>query len=427
MFSRLNRADVHAWRRHGPLVLTSMIGVGFSTIHVYSQGTFMPVLERELGWSRAQFAAGPLIYSLLTTFTAMIGGMMADRFGPRRIALSGLLAFSLCFGALAFTRGAVWQWYAGWIALAFSFPLISPTIWSAAVASRFTTTRGFALAATLAGTGVGSFVTPILVNYLIEHYGWRLSYVLMPTLWLTLLLPLTCVFFFGARDREPAGKAQTKRVDKAELPGLDFRSGYRSTYLLRIGLACFAFTFSLLGMMVQFVPIVTARGLDRDSAAASAGIIGLTSIVGRLVAGSLLDRLHAPHVGGIAFLIPLGAVFILANFDGSVLPAVLAAVIIGLSLGAELDVVAYLITRYLGMRHFGTFFGTIMGLASLATGGGSLAAALIYDRTHSYTLLFPLVAPLFIFSASLIASLGPYPCLTSKSECPGDVSLPDSR
>lgn len=408
MREKLDRTDAQEWRRNWPLVLVSMIGVTLTTIHVYSQGVFLLALEKEFGWGRAQFSAGPTLYSFICVFTVVIAGWAADRFGPRRVALPGVLAFCIAMGCLALTSGASWQWYVNWIALALTYPLISPTIWSVAVASRFTASRGLAMGATLAGTGVGALVTPMLANYLIVQFGWRIAYAMMPLIWLLVLLPLGLFLFFGAHDR-PAGRGAQGAATRAALPGVNLREGYLSSYFWRLAFSCFLFIFGLLGMMVHFVPIVTNGGLDLTSAAMVAGIIGIASIIGRFSTGALLDRFHGRYVGFFAFLAPLGAVAILLNYDGTLWMAGAAAFVIGASLGAEFDVIAYLLTRYLGLRHYGAYFGLVMGLSNLATGAGIFFAGLIFDKTQAYTVLFWSVIPLFIIGALIVGSLGQYP------------------
>ncbi|HEX7743122.1 MAG TPA: MFS transporter, partial [Sphingobium sp.] len=94
---------------------------------------------------------------------------------------------------------------------------------------------------------------------------------------------------------------------------------------------------------------------------------------------------------------------------GSIPIASAAAIVLGLSLGAELDLVAYLATRHVGLRNFGLLFGVIAGLLSLATGTGPLIISHVYDITGSYNLVLWAYMPLCVVSAALFLGLGPYP------------------
>ena len=108
-------------------------------------------------------------------------------------------------------------------------------------------------------------------------------------------------------------------------------------------------------------------------------------------------------------LLPIIPCTLLLLFPGSIPIASLAVVVLGLSLGVELDAVAYLVGRHFGMRNYGTLFGTIAGLLALATGLGPVLLNLVYDAAGGYTLVLLTYIPLSLLSATMFASLGRYP------------------
>jgi MFS family permease len=88
---------------------------------------------------------------------------------------------------------------------------------------------------------------------------------------------------------------------------------------------------------------------------------------------------------------------------------ILAVVVLGLSVGAELNVIAYLVTRHFGLRSFGVTFATIGGFMAIANGAGPVGISFIYDVTASYRLGLLASIPISIASALLILSLGHFP------------------
>jgi hypothetical protein len=108
---------------------------------------------------------------------------------------------------------------------------------------------------------------------------------------------------------------------------------------------------ALLGSSGHVVPMLTDRGLSPTAATATFGLVGLSTLTGRVVAGFLVDRIFAPYVAAVFWLAPVAGFALLAGFTG-LLPAA-GVVLIGLGLGAEVDMIAFLITRYLGQRAFG--------------------------------------------------------------------------
>lgn len=406
---RLERTAASEWRENWSLVMVSMLGVSIAGINFYSQGLFMAPLQAEFGWTRAQVTLGPAIHSILTAFTVAFSGWLADRIGPRRIAIVGVVAFSATFAAMALNDGATWQWLTLWVILAITFPLIGPTIWTSAVVSRFSVSRGFAMAVTLAGLGISSFLTPMIAQYFMVNYGWRAAYIALPTIWFVILMPLTLLMFFGPRDRPTGGVGQISAPPV--LVGLAVREGFRSSHFWRLVIAPAMFTFGLLAIVVHFVEIVTTGGIDRGSAAFAVGMVGIASLIGRLVAGLLLDRFHGRFIGATMFALPIFSIAILLNFDGSMLQATLAALLLGLALGAEVDVMGYLLTRYLGTRFFSTFFAILMALANVFAGFGSYAAGVAYDLAGRYTEFLWLLIPIFAISSVIMLTLGRYPNL----------------
>jgi predicted MFS family arabinose efflux permease len=134
-------------------------------------------------------------------------------------------------------------------------------------------------------------------------------------------------------------------------------------------------------------------------------------VIGRLVDGYLLDRINGNLVGAVSLLMAVAASAILLLWPGSGPVAAAAVLLLGLSLGAELDCVAYLTTRHFGMRSFGVLFGTISGLLALATGLGPFFVSLTYDLSGTYRLVLLAYLPLCSLAALLFFSLGRYPKL----------------
>jgi MFS family permease len=124
-------------------------------------------------------------------------------------------------------------------------------------------------------------------------------------------------------------------------------------------------------------------------------------------------------------ILPVIPCVLLLNIPGSVPAAAVATLFLGLSLGVELDVVAYLVGRHFGMRNYGTLLGTIAGLLALATGLGPVLVNLAYDLTGAYTAVLWIYMPLSLLTAALFASLGRYPVFPDPAPSPSttqDVS-----
>ena len=110
------------------------------------------------------------------------------------------------------------------------------------------------------------------------------------------------------------------------------------------------------GVLVHLPLLLADGGLTVEKAALFAGLMGIGVTFGRVVAGYFLDIFHAPYVAIIFLIGPLIAFsFFLTGFDPAW--AFLPTLLFGIGMGAEFDVIPFLVTRYFGLKNFGTIYG----------------------------------------------------------------------
>ncbi len=391
------------------------MGMALASLAAYAPGVFIAPLEAEFGWSRAQISGGLTLSSVISVISAPFVGMAVDRFGPRRIGVLGVVLYCICFAQFTFTGPSIWSWLGLWLLFACAGAAIKPTIWTAGVSSMFTASRGLAISVMLCGTALGSSLTPIVSNYLIDAYGWRTAFVGVAAFWGLLVIPPVFLLFSSAKDKARA-QPSNEMVAAPVLTGISVREGLRSWKFVRLATAAFVTSLCIVSFVGNLVPILSYGGLTRQHAANTAGLVGVATIVGRLSAGFLLDRINGGLIGAVSVSMAIISSLLLLAFPGSLTVAAIAVLILGLSLGGELDAVAYLSTRHFGMRNFGVLFGTISGLLALATGLGPFLVSLTYDITRSYDPALIAYIPLSVIAALLFVSLGKYPVFEQPDE-----------
>lgn len=400
------------WRRSWTVVLAGALGFALSSVTIYSLGPFIAPLEKEFGWSRAEIASGMTLYSLLGILLTPLAGIVIDRLGPRRVGLFAILSFWAAFCTLSLATASLAMWLTLWFVLSFASAPMKPTTWTAGVSSVFDKGRGLAISVMLCGAALSSTLTPIYATWLIDTYGWRVAYVALISTFCAVVLPVVFLFFSSAADRvRLAGKAHSEPA--AVLAGLDWREGLLSWKFARLAGAAFVTTLVIISFVSNLIPIFSAAGISRGQAAGIAGLVGASTIVGRLVGGYLLDRVNGSWVGGVSLLVPIVSAGLLLAFPGSVPVASVAVLVLGLALGAELDCVAYLTSRHFGLKAFGTIFGVISGVLAFATGLGPFLVNLGYDLTGGYTITLQAYIPLALVASALFFSLGKYPDFTA--------------
>lgn len=405
----------HEWKNGWPVVVASGLGYYMSVTHIYSLGLFMAPIERELGWSREQVTAGGLIVAIIAFFVTPFVGNLLDRFSVRRVALPGIVAYCICLAAIGLTGPGLASWWLAWTFLGLGYCFVSSSVWTVAPVTRFDRKRGLALAGALLGTAACSMTMPLLGDSLINNFGWREAYFGIALVVFLLAFPVCYFFLHDARSLTRAqGDVASGTAVAAVAPraGLTVPQALKTSQFWKMSLASLLAIIGLLALTVHFIPILTEKGVGRSTAASIAGIMGVGGIIGRLLTGYSLDRLHGPFVGAIAFSLPM-LVCLLLSQGNSVLAFSAAALLLGFTLGAEVDVIAYLSARYFGLKNYGSLFGFISGCLTLGAGVGPFIAGIAYERTGSYeTLLFALIA-VFIIAAVLIGTLGRYPVFQS--------------
>ena len=170
----------------------------------------------------------------------------------------------------------------------------------------------------------------------------------------------------------------------------------------------------LVAIMSQSQPLLVEQGLSQATAAMLVGLFGVTSIIGALITGIMLDRFWAPGVAmGLLALGATGAL-ILATGIGTLLVAALGILLVGFTLGAEIDICAFIVARYCGLANYSSVYGiTIFGIA-LVSAIGSMAMGYIYDLAGSYGPALAVCAAAFLLSGLTYLSLGRYPQVDSR-------------
>ena len=396
------------WRAHWPVVLAAFSGMGMSTIAQYTVSLFIEPIEADFGWTRAQIMSGMIVTATVGVLCAPLIGAAIDRFGPRRFGVAASLIVPVCYGLLGTTSDNIWVWRALWFVFALSTLLLSPALWTSAIAGFFEKGRGFALACVLAGSGFSSIVMPSLAYYAIEQFGWRLGFAAVGLFWFAITFPLLTLFFTSPRDRNRTAGDSTASQRSAGF-GYVLRTVMLSRKFVQVALAGLLIATVVVSIVTSLVPIMSSNGIARDEAAAVAGLLGFTAIFGRLTVGWLLDHVEARFLAAVMLSMPMIAILLLTQFPQSVPAAIGATLIIGLALGAELDLLAYITSRYFNLAFFGTLFATIGGFVTLAGGMGPVLLNFIYDATGSYTPALLAAIPVSLTAALLFLLLGPYP------------------
>jgi predicted MFS family arabinose efflux permease len=392
------------WRAHWPLVLAAVVGLSFSGIPVHTMAFFVDPVGSEFGWTRTQVSIGLSIWAIVVIPLAPFAGAAIDRWGPRRIAVTGLFLTSLALASLGLTTGSIELWVTQWALYAFFGVTLKATVWTVAVSSVFQRSRGMALAITLCGTALAQTIAPLLANWLIDAVGWRSAYFALGAGWGGVALIFLLLFFYDGH-----GQVALNKQPAIAHPGLSIAEAMRCPTLYRIAGALLISSVLSIAVITHKVSILNGMGVSRSTAAQIAATAGLAGISGKLLAGWLYDNFQSSWVGAVAFGIPAIGFMLMLDPIRTPFFIVVGMILLGLGSGANLQASVYLTARHAGLRNYGKIFGAMSSMMSVGIGIGPIFGGLVYDLSGSYTALIIAGIPLSLLCAVLVTGFDSRP------------------
>ena len=372
------------------IVFVSVLAAAFSPATLVNMpfGLFIPQLEQEFGWTRTEITASLSIFLVVLVILLPFVGRLIDRIGIRRIAVPSILLYSTALASLSLLTESLLHLYVVYGLIAALGIGAQSVAFIKALCAWFDRRRGLVIGICMAGFGIGYVLVPLITHALIEQFGWRSAYLGLGLLAMLLPLPATALLL---RDTpaELGLLADGEPVPEEEKPSAPPQTGQSLSDALRsremwLLAASFALMSAALnGLQSQFVPLLTGRGFSAAAAATLLAGVGVGSFPGRILVGWLVDKFFAPHIAFVFYAVSAGGIFLIIQ-GGPFSVMFLCAVIIGLSLGAENDVLGYLTGRYFGLRCFGQIYATLLASYLIGAAAGPIAMAYGYDEYGTY-------------------------------------------
>lgn len=379
------------------------LAAGYSSTYFYSSGLFLLPVAKTFGISRGEASLGPLVCTLTAAAMLPLFGRLLDRIGPLPIALLSLVGLSIGFAAMAiFADG-----FGSYLVCSFLIAALgagsTALPYSRLVVLMFVRRRGLALGVMLTGTGCGAMTVPLFVIPAVQTYGWRATYGGMAVVVLiaaavvaALIMPMVVKLGDAARDRQAARHPSIG-------PKASSVAVWTSRRFVLIGGTFFCLATGIISIVFHFVPMLMDAGVSPQRAAAMAAAIGLSSIAGRLIIGFLLDGIPAEALTlgliGLAF----AALLLLAS--GSPALALPGGMILGLVVGAEMDMLAFFTARFFPPESYGTAYGGLFSLFLIGGAVGPSLTGVLYDQSHSYRIALGFCALLLGAAGAMMTSL----------------------
>ncbi len=395
------------------VVLAAAVGLFWGApITVFSFSVFLKPLMHDFHAGRAAISLGFTLGAIAGAVSAPAVGWLIDRYGARRVILPATAMFASVLLLAKILEGRIWQFYLFYVSLGLLVHGVGPVPYGSVISHWFDRHRGLALGLMMFGIGLGAMIMPSLAQQLITRFGWRNSYAILGSAVLLISIPVVAILLKEKPQDmgllpDGALSADSGTAIEATALGLSAYEARRSRTFWVMVCAFFLVSASVQGCALHMAAMLTDRGLSIQAAALGSSLLGAALMIGRVGTGYLLDRFFAPHLAAVFFggvAVGIGLLW-MSNSTATVL---VGAFLVGMGLGAEVDIIAYLVSRYFGLRFFGEIYGLAFGAFLLAGALGPLVMGAGFDLTGSYSA--PLAA-LFIsasVAAVLMTQLGPY-------------------
>jgi MFS family permease len=389
-------------------------GVTLAGIHL-SFGVFFKSIAAEFNLNRAMTSS---IISVSMGFGCVIrvlGGWALDRYGPKIIILIMGLFTGLSM-LLTSQTNSLWQLFISYSVLLAIGTSAMYAVTMSTISRWFDRKRGLALGITSAGPGLGMVVMAPFATFLITNLDWRMAYIVMGALAWLIVIPVSLLlkkdpYEIGALPDgiKPASVDRTvqKSADnkvKFQSTGLSLVQASRTrSFWLFISMWIF-FSFGVLLIQTHIVPHVTDIGFSAGDAATVLSLIGGSIIVGRILGGTLSDRIGR-KTSLILFSLIRAGTLVWLIWSHELWTLYLFALAYGFSTGGFSPNMAGLISETFGLRRIGAIIGTLDVGFGLGAAIGPAIGGLIFDVGNSYSPAFLIGAAAMFLAAVLVTQI----------------------
>jgi len=355
----------------GFLTLFSLIGIMF-----YGLPFYFDFWVKDFGWSRATVTSGMAFSKVIIgPLFGFFAGWIIDRFGPRRLMLSGIVMGGIALIGLS-VMTSLWQFYIFYLFNALGYMFGGPLPNQVLISRWFDKARGKAMGIAYLGVGFGGMLVPQIARWLNFKFGWHEALMILGVLMIVIAFP---VAWFTKEN--PRGVVQQAKQDDSKIP---FNTVLKSWpfYLLVIGSMC---SIGAVAGTSQNLKLFFSIDLkySQEHAANVLSIVLASSIIGRLLMGWLADRVQKKYVMILIYAlvgvsIPLlyvattpGVVYVFAFF-------------FGMALGGDYMIIPLMAAELFGIKVMGRVMGLVITADGLGEAFGPVLAAWLRDRSGSY-------------------------------------------
>ena len=395
------------------IVLAAFLNLFFSVgIIYYGFPVFYPSMVSSLGFTRAQLTQGFLAGFVGAGLVfGLLAGILIDSLGSRQVIRIGIW----CVGLPLILMGSMthlWQYYVLCIAEVIGYVLTGPIPNQVLVSNWFHLKRGRAMGIAYLGLGVGGAVSPLLINGLIQSFGWRNAFRIIGAVILLVLFPVAqWITRSNPHDLDlhpdglPPADAANEPAWSAREP-MSVARAMRSRNFWLIVTGC-TFTIGAIGAVTQhLILFLTGEGYSLSGASRVASGLLVSSLAGRVIVGYFADRYSRKDVMALFyFALALAIPLLFAAPRHGVVWGF--AIVFGFAMGADYMLIPLVTADCFGLAALGKLLAVLITIYSVGQWFAPWLAGKIFDTRHNYDLAWLMMSAAAATGAALIYVVSP--------------------
>ncbi|MCK4786920.1 MAG: MFS transporter, partial [Desulfobacteraceae bacterium] len=270
------------------LICIALLVMMIISIYQYSWSLFAYSIKRELNWNLATVSLTFTIFAYSATFVQPFSGIVADTYGPRKIAVLASFLVGLGFVLSSFVS-LPWQLYLSYglgglgVGVLYGVSTATAIKW-------FPDKRGFAVGLVVFGFGAGTAIFNWIIQALLEKEGFQNTFLFLGLAMLISLIPLSLFYKYPSNNWDTLSSENRTENAKAiiQCKPLEMLRTYQ-WYLMYFS---FAFTASIVLMFgAQMKMLAKEFAIPENYFSILLVIFPLGNGFSRIVSGAVSDKI----------------------------------------------------------------------------------------------------------------------------------------
>lgn len=257
--------------------------------------------------------------------------------------------------------------------------------------------KGVAMSIAFAGSGLGGMVLTVILNSIIQKWGWRTAYLADAAIIFFVLMPLILFLLVSTPKEKGLERLGEGEVTKSN-SGLTSSQAKSTLSFWLMFFSFFMMSMINSGLLNHQIAYLSDIGFSASSSA-NIGALAVGSLtIGKIILGSLCDKAGlktGSFVGNFLFFLGMISLLFTTN-----VPFLAYVYILMFCVGGAVPTICppLFVSGVFGEKDYASLVGILTVAGGLGAAIGSLLCGKLYDMTGSYTVCWSL----FILCSALI-------------------------